>query len=458
MGNHDMPDSLHPVLNKRDADVFLAKHQVRYLLAQFVDIHGTAKTKVVPAEHLDLILKDGAGFSGFAVWGLGIPRNGGDFHAVGDLSTLSLVPWQPGYARIVGDGHVHGQPHALCSRVLLKQQLARLAERGWIFNTGLEPEFTLLKQQPDGSVAPADEQDVLDKPSYDYKSLSTGNNRVFLERVTEALRAVGIDVYQIDHEDCSSQYEINYVYSDALTSADRYVFFKMAASHVARDLGMLCSFMPKPFANRAGNGLHFHISLADADGRNLFEDKQDARGLKLSPLAYHFLGGLLAHAPALTALCAPTVNSYKRLVVGHSLSGATWAPAYIGYGDNRTVLGRAVGGHLEWRLPDAGCNPYLVTAALIAAGLDGIDRQLHPGEPILDDLYEYTPQQLKRAKLKTIPQNLNEALIALEGDRLLGDALGNAFVEEFVRLKRMEWVEYMRHVSDWEVSRYADFF
>ncbi|HEY9102771.1 type III glutamate--ammonia ligase [Chitinimonas sp.] len=440
------------------AQQWLKDNQIDYLLAQFVDIHGAAKTKVVPARHLDMITHTGAGFSGYAIWGTGIARNGGDYYARADLATLAPVPWLKGYARVVGDGHVHGQPHPLCSRVLLKTQLARLSERGWTLNTGLEPEFILLKRTADGDYRPADELDVLDKASYDYKGLSRSANRQFLEQVTEAMAAVGADVYQIDHEDAPGQYEINYVYSDALSSADRYIYFKMAASFAAEQLGMLCSFMPKPFADRAGSGLHFHVSIADAAGTNLFEDKADANGYELSQLGYHFLAGILHHAPALTALCAPTVNSYKRLVVGNSLSGATWAPAYIAYGDNRTVLARCPGGRIEWRLADAGANPYLVTAALIAAGLDGIDRQLQPGRKVDDDLYEYDAQQLAQAGIAYVPQNLGEAVDALARNTVLAEVLGQDFVDEFVRLKRMEWVEYSRHVSDWERKRYADFF
>lgn len=440
------------------AQQWITDNRIQYVLAQFVDIHGAAKTKMVPARHLDLITTTGAGFSGYAIWGTGIPRNGGDYYARADLPTLSLVPWLPGYARVASDGHVHGQPHKLCSRVLLKTQLARLAERGWTFNTGLEPEFTLLKRDGKGGYTAADDLDVLDKASYDYKGMTRPNNRQFLERVTEAMAAVGADVYQIDHEDATGQYEINYVYSDALTSADRYIFFKMAATFAAEELGMLCSFMPKPFADRAGNGLHFHLSLADAAGVNVMEDLSDKNGYGLSELGYHFLAGILHHAPALTALCAPTVNSYKRLVVGNSLSGATWAPAYIAYGDNRTVLARCPGGRIEWRLADAGANPYLVTAGLIAAGLDGIDRKLSVGQKHDDDLYDYTPAQIAAAGIKCVPQHLGEAVDALVADQELTSALGPEFVAEFARLKRMEWVEYLQHVSDWEMKRYADFF
>lgn len=438
-----------------EAKQFLAEQQVKYVLAQFVDIHGSAKTKAVPVSHFDDILTAGAGFAGFAVWGLGIEPHGPDFMAVGDLSTLSLVPWQPGYARIACDGHVKGQPWALDTRVVLKQQVARLAERGWTLFTGLEPEFSLLKKDASGKIVPADDSDTLAKPCYDYKGLS--RNRQFLETLVEALRQVDVDVYQIDHEDANGQFEINYTYADCLTSADHYLLFKMAASEIAHDLGMVCSFMPKPFANRPGNGMHMHMSIGDGE-RNLFADASDAHGLGLSALAYHFLAGILAHAPALAALCAPTVNSYKRLVVGRSLTGATWAPAYISYGDNnRSSMVRIPGGRLELRLPDGACNPYLATAAVIAAGLDGIDRQLDPGAPHNQNLYQLSPEQLHAAGIGILPQNLHEALAALAQDSVLRQALGPV-IDEFLSLKHMEWVEYMRHVSDWEINSYLEFF
>lgn len=438
-----------------EAKQFLAEQQVKYVLAQFVDIHGSAKTKAVPVSHFDDILTAGAGFAGFAVWGLGIEPHGPDFMAVGDLSTLSLVPWQPGYARIACDGHVKGQPWALDTRVVLKQQVARLAERGWTLFTGLEPEFSLLKKDASGKIVPADDSDTLAKPCYDYKGLS--RNRQFLETLVEALRQVDVDVYQIDHEDANGQFEINYTYADCLTSADHYLLFKMAASEIAHDLGMVCSFMPKPFANRPGNGMHMHMSIGDGE-RNLFADASDAHGLGLSALAYHFLAGILAHAPALAALCAPTVNSYKRLVVGRSLTGATWAPAYISYGNNnRSSMVRIPGGRLELRLPDGACNPYLATAAVIAAGLDGIDRQLDPGVPHNQNLYQLSPEQLHAAGIGILPQNLHEALAALEQDSVLRQALGPV-IDEFLSLKHMEWVEYMRHVSDWEINSYLEFF
>ncbi len=438
-----------------EAQQYLRAQGVSYVLAQFVDIHGVAKAKSVPVAHLETVLTDGAGFAGFAICGVGIEPHGPDFMARGDLSTVSLVPWQPGLARIVCEGHVEGEPWVYDSRVTLKKQVARLAERGLTMFTGLEPEFSLLRRTESGGIEPCDPSDTLAKPCYDYKGLS--RTRAYLEKLSNVMRATGIDVYQIDHEDANGQFELNYTYTDCLTSCDHFVFFKMAAAEIANEMGLVCSFMPKPFANRPGNGMHMHLSIGDGK-RNLFCDKADANGLELSPMAYHFLGGLLAHAPALTALCAPTVNSYKRLVVGRSLTGATWAPAYISYGDNnRSTMVRVPKGRLELRLPDGACNPYLATAAVIAAGLDGIDRKLDPGAPRNVNLYEWSDAQLKDAGIGLLPQNLGAALDALEADELITGALGPV-AKEFLKLKRMEWIEYQRHVSDWEVKQYLEFF
>jgi glutamine synthetase len=439
-----------------EAQKFLKDNNVKYILAQFVDIHGVAKVKSVPAAHLKDILTNGAGFAGGAIWGMGIAPNGPDYMAVGDLSTLSLIPWQPGYARIICDGHVEGKPYGHDARVVLKNQIDRLAKNGWILYTGLEPEFSLLKMDDKGQIHPFDDSDTLQKPCYDYKGIT--RQSAFLEKLTESLIEAGLDVYQIDHEDANGQFEINYTYADCLKSADDYIMFKMAASEIANQMGMICSFMPKPFSNRPGNGMHMHMSIGDGK-KSLFHDDSDKTGHGLSKLAYHFMAGILAHAPALTALAAPTVNSYKRLVVGRSLTGATWAPAYISYGNNnRSTMVRIPYGRLELRLPDGASNPYLTTAAVIAAGLDGVKRELDAGPGTKDNLYDYSPAQLKQHGIGILPQNLNEAIRAFEEDTVIRDALGNSLSEEFIMLKDMEWVEYMRHVSDWEIKRYVEFF
>lgn len=444
-------------MNLKQAQKFLKDNDVQYVLAQFVDIHGVAKTKSVPVAHFEDILTTGAGFAGFAAWGLGMGPHDPDYIAIGDLATLSLVPWQAGYARIVCDGHVQGKPYRYDTRLALKTQAERAKEKGWTVNIGIEPEFMLLQRRADGTLGPADETDTLEKPCYDYKGLS--RSREVLERLVAALLAAGFDVYQIDHEDGNGQFEINYTYADALTAADRYVFFRMAAGEIARQLGLICSFMPKPFRHRTGSGTHLHLSLASAASGNLFHDDKDKYGMGLSELGYQFLGGLLKHARALTPLVAPSVNSYKRLVVGESLSGATWAPAYITFGDNnRTSMVRIPYGRLECRLPDSSCNPYLAAAAVIAAGMDGIANKIDPGTPQNVNLYELSPAELKKRGIGVLPQTLGEALAVLEEDGFFAQALGPDLIAEFVKVKRLEWVEYCRHVSDWELSRYLEFY
>jgi glutamine synthetase len=444
-------------MTPQQAKKWFADNKIRYVLAQFVDIHGAAKAKAVPIEHYDMVLGDGAGFAGFALWGFGMGPHGPDYMGVGDPTTLTALPWMPGFARVACDGYVRGQPYPYCSRVALKNALKRLESKGLTMYAGIEPEFMLLKRNASGGLAPFDDSDTLDKPCYDYKGLSRAS--AILDEISSSMRAVGVDVYQIDHEDGNGQFEVNFTYADVLKTADNLMLFKMAASEIARKHGVIASFMPKPFSNRTGTGAHFHISMGNKKTGNLFHDKTDKRGLALSTMGYQFLAGILTHARALTAVCAPTVNSYKRLVVGRSLSGATWAPAYIAYGDNnRTACVRIPGGRIEMRLPDGGANPYLAGAAILAAGLDGIERRLDPGEPLNENLYEMSAKELKRRKIGLLPQNLAEALDALEADEVVKAGLGADLAKEFLTVKRMEWVEYSRHVSDWETSRYVEMF
>lgn len=442
-------------LTLESAKAFLARNGVRYVLAQFVDIHGVAKSKAVPVDHLQDLLTDGAGFAGAGVWGMGMQPHEAEFIVRCDLDTLILTPWIPGYARMMGTGLVSGKAHPYDTRNILKAQTDRLAQRGWVLNTGLEPEFMLFRREG-GAIVPFDATDTLAKAAYDYRGLARA--RTFLERLTESLQSVGMDVYQIDHEDANGQYEINFKYADALKTADQIIYFKMAAAEIAQDLGAICSFMPKPKSRATGNGMHIHCSIADTEGRNLFHDATDPSGMGLSQLAYHFMSGVLHHAAALTALMCPTVNSYKRLVVGNTPSGATWAPVFVAYGDNnRTAMVRVPYGRLELRVGDSGMNPYLASAALIAAGLDGIDRKLDPGAPHNVNFYAMSLEEIRAQGIGILPQNLNEAIEALRADRFMAEALGEGVINEFIALKQAEWTDYHRHVSDWETERYLSF-
>ena len=442
---------LHQSLHQRLQDA-----GIHTLLVQFTDLHGVAKGKLVPLTHLADVLYTGAGFAGPSIAGTGLPRTGprSEFYARGDASTAQPLPWMPGVARIVGDGFVDGQPFDACPRQVLHRATARLAERGWQLRTGIEPEFFLLKRGEHGAWQPADDADRLDKPSYDLKSLPRQFG--FLHELHQALAACGLDVLQIDHEDAHGQYELNFAYADALLSADRVMLFKLAAHALAEARGMVFSMMPKPFANQPGSGLHFHVSLWQGD-ECLFDAPAGGEELSgLSLMGRQFMAGVLAHARALCALAAPTVNSYKRLTVGESLSGTTWAPATIAHGpNNRTAMVRTLPGRFEWRVPDASANPYLATAALIAAGLDGIDRGLDPGPACTEDLFTWPLARIREHGIGLLPQSLPEALDELAHDAVLCAALGPTLTQEFLRLKRAECTEHSRHVSAWELDRYA---
>ena len=423
---------------------------VHTLIAQFTDLHGVAKGKLVPLAHLATLLRTGAGFSGPSIAGTGLPRMGprSEYYGRGDPSTARALPWMPGYARIACDGFVDGEAFEACPRQVLRRQIGRLAERGWSMQTGIEPEFFLLRQSAQG-FEPVDPHDRLDKPSYDLKSLP--RQHALLAELADGLRGCGLDVFQTDHEDAHGQYEINFMHGPALASADALMLFKQAAHALAERHGSMFSMMPKPFANQPGSGMHFHVSLWQGE-RGLFDDTPDG----MPTLLRHFIGGVLAHSAALCAIAAPTVNSYKRLVVGESLSGTSWAPAVVAHGpNNRTALVRTLPGRFEWRLPDAAANPYLATAALIAAGLDGVDRGIDPGAACTDDLFERTPAELAARGIGVLPQSLAEAISALEADAVVRGALGDVLAAEFMRLKRAEWSAYARHVSAWELERYA---
>ncbi len=435
----------------------LAAEGVHTLIAQFTDIHGVAKGKLVPLVNADALLADGVGFSGPSIWGTGLPRTGrrAEYYARGSASTARALPWMPGYARIACDGFVDGEPFDACPRQVLRRQLERLRERGWFLQTGIEPEFFLLRREGNGYV-PADPHDQLAKPSYDLKSLPRRSG--FLAELVVGLQACGLDVFQIDHEDAHGQYEVNFIHADALTSADNLMLFKMAAQALAEQHGMVFSMMPKPIANQPGSGMHFHVSLWDGDdenARSVFDD----HGRGQSSVCKRFIAGVLAHSAALCAIAAPTVNSYKRLVVGESISGTTWAPAYVAQGpNNRTALVRTLSGRFEWRLPDASANPYLATAALIAAGLDGVDRKLDPGAACTEDLFDLSLTQIRERGIEVLPQDLNQALDALRADEVIRAALGETLTEQFLLLKVEEWTQYRQHVSDWEMQRYASMF
>ena len=437
---------------------------IELVLVQFVDIHGAAKVKMVPVAHLDDVIDEGAGFAGAALDGMGQGPHSHDMLARIDVDTYSPLPWRQGVARFAADLFVDGEPHPYCPRQNLKRVLGQLEEEGYLFKVGIEPEHFLVRPQGDGSIVVHDPSgvDTLAKPCYDFKGIS--NVFDYLSDLMEAVNSLGWDAYQADHEDANGQYELNFHYADALVTADRYTFFKMMTSQYARKHGAVATHMPKPFADRTGNGAHIHFHLAAAGAENnLFEGDADGFGLGLSETALHFIGGILEHARALCAVTSPTVNCYKRLQSGHAVYGArsgyTWTPVYITYGDNnRTQMIRTAGpGHLEDRTVSSACNPYLALAAYVSAGMDGVRRGLDPGQANTGNMYELSPQQLESRGIKTLPQSLPEAMDELAGDDVVRAALGPIY-DEFAKVKAGEWNSYHREVTRWELDRYLTMF
>ena len=436
---------------------------IEYLLAQFVDINGSPKVKMVPASTFDDIVDDGAGFAGAAVEGMGQGPHSHDMLARADIDTYTPLPWRDGMARFACDLFVDGKPHPFCARQNIKRVLSSVRSDGYSFQVGIEPEHFLVTRTDDGiRVWDPNDIDSLAKPCYDFKGMS--NVMDYLKDMMDAMGELDWGVYQADHEDANGQYEINFVYDDALVTADRYTFFKMMTSQIAQKYGAIATHMAKPFSDRTGNGGHIHYHLADAEtGENLFADENDPRGLGTSELGYQFTAGILDHAPALAAVTSPTVNCYKRLQVGagltSSVSGFNWTPAFISYGDNnRTQMIRIAGpGNLEDRTISSANNPYLAFAAYVAAGMDGIARQLDPGNANTGNLYELGLAEIERRGIRLLPQSIHEAIGELRKDEVVQSALGPIY-DEFVKLKEAEWSDYHGQVTKWEIDRYLTLF
>src|SRR5271167_3700508 len=347
----------------------LNEKKIDFILAQFVDIYGVAKAKLVPVSHFEDVCASGAGFAGFAASGMGVGPEAPDIVAFPDLNTLTILPWKRNVARFACNIWFEGKPSNFCSRTILERATTTLAEKGYKFETGVEPEFFLVRKTPEGRVEIAEPKDTLAKPCYDMKGVTRLLD--FIETLVKSEHEAGWDVEAVDHEDANCQFESDIRYAESVKTSDNYTFLRYMLSVLAEQAGMIATFMPKPFSHLTGNGAHFHMNLADAQtGQNLFvnkDPKADKRGVGYSDLAYHFIGGLKKHAKAYIALTAPIVNSYKRLIFGVPLSGATWAPVYITYGgNNRTQMLRVPGPtRIEDRTVDSSCNVYLATAALL---------------------------------------------------------------------------------------------
>ena len=422
--------------------------KIKYFFISFVDLFGVLRAKLVPARAIAGMQKDGAGFAGFATW-LNMTPADPDMFAVPDPDSLIQMPWRPEVGWLAADLWMNGKEVEHCPRVVLKRQVARAAERGFRMKSGVECEFFLVK--PDGS-AVSDDRDIQEKPCYDQSALMRRYD--VITEICDAMLGLGWNPYQNDHEDANGQFEMNWDYTDCLTTADRHVFFKFMLKTVAEKHGLRTTFMPKPFANLTGNGCHTHVSLWNKGGRrNLFLAKTGELGL--SKLAYHFLGGVLRSADAFSALYTPTVNSFKRINATVTLSGATWSPNAISYsGNNRTHMVRIPDpGRFELRLMDGAANPYLMQAGVLAAGLDGIANKRDPGKRLDLNMYE---EGRRIRRIRRLPLNLLDAIRLFDKSKLARASLGDEFVSSYVKLKLDEWASYGRALSQWELDHTLD--
>jgi glutamine synthetase len=422
-----------------------------FILALFVDLTGKPCAKLVPVEAVDELQTKGVGFAGYAAGAMGQEPKDPDIMAIPDPSSFTPIPFiKEGLALVHCDPHVEGVPWKFAPRVILRSMIERAAERDLSVFVGAEVEYFLVKKDADGSLSTADSSDDAARPCYDAR----GVTRMFdhLAAVSTGMNGLGWENYANDHEDGNGQFEQNFAYADALTTADRVITARFLISMIAEQRGMTATFMPKPFSDRTGSGLHMHLSLWK-DDEPLFPSTDDERGLDLTPLAYQFIGGVLEHACALQAVIAPTVNSYKRTGAVTTTSGASWAPRFATYGGNdRTHYVRVPDGNrIEMRGGDGSANPYLAVAGALGAGLDGIERNLDPGTPGGDN----------GVARDALPLTLLHAIEALEADTALSgalDAAGPGVAAYFATLKREEFFTWHSQVSAWEVDHYLTAF
>ncbi len=429
---------------------------VKFISLQFTDVNGTVKSVDIPVSQLDEALDNGIWFDGSSVEGFARIQES-DMVLRLDPGTYAVLPWSPmelRRARVFCDIYTpEGKPFSGDPRGALKRILAKIKERGWTFNVGPEPEFFLFRKNGVTPVHPVPH----DVGGYFDFSPNDEAVRVRTE-LMQALKSMGLEVEVGHHEVAIGQHEIDFRFADALRTADNVLTLKYTVKAIANHNGLVASFMPKPIFGINGSGMHCHQSLFDLKGSNLFYSQDDS--LHLSPIAYGFIAGQLVHARALSAIVAPTVNSYKRLVPGYE------APVYIGWAQtNRSSLiripcfnhGMKQAIRAELRCPDPSCNPYLAFTAMLAVALDGIDRKLTPEKPLTNvNVYNMTAQERKRMKIQELPGSLREALTELEKDDVIRDSLGPDVMAAFLRAKWEEWDDYRIHVTDWEIERYLE--
>jgi glutamine synthetase len=429
------------------------KEKIEFIRIEFLDYAGITRGRTIRPAELRSAMEKGINFStaimSFDSMDEYIPNptygpNDGDFFAIPDPETFAIVPYRKNTARMICDlVDDNGEPWEGCPRQALKRLLNEAESLlGGKMYLAFEQEAYLLKEV-NGNLQPADQSHCFSIDGVDVQE-------DFLQEVVYSLEAMGVKTEQISSEYGPGQLEINLKYAPALKATDDQVTFAQVFKQVARNKGMIGTLMPKPFQHLAGSGLHVHISLFDPSGENLFEDITDQRGLDMSEKAYHFIGGILKHGPSLIAIGAPSVNSYKRMQPG------SWAPAHICYGaGNRSVLVRIPEKRrtrrFEYRGADGTCNPYLLAACLVAAGLHGIQNRMDPGDPVDVDVSKMSEIELKEKGITWVPRNLSQAIDHLSEDTILAETIGRSIWEEFIKIKRTEWDKFSRHVSDWEL-------
>lgn len=442
---------------------------IEFFMTMFVDMHGRPCAKLIPVSAMDVVCS-GAGFAGFAVGPMGQSPAGPDMIADPDANSYFKIPWREGVAVVMCDIKVEGKPWPYTPRYMLGMALKKLEkERGQSLMVGVEAEYHLLRRDEAGKLIVADALDNLDYPCYDARGLTRMYD--YLTTMSKYMNKLGYENYANDHEDSNGQFEQNFTYAEAMTTADRLIFFRYMANSVAHQFGMVATFMPKPFHDLTGNGLHMNTSLWDAGRKkNLFElaasksTAKDRYGLGLTPLGYNFCGGVLEHAQAMSAITNPIVNSYKRMGVSAPNSGATWAPAYVAYGgNNRTQMIRiSEGNRLEIRSVDGAANPYLAFTAVLAAGLDGVDRKTDPGKPNVDNLYELHPDVVAARQIKPMPPTLLHAAELLHGNPLMQKAFGHTgkefYSDYFAKTKMEEFTKWHSKVAEIERDTYLSLF
>jgi glutamine synthetase len=430
---------------------------VKFISLQFTDVTGAVKSVDMPVSGLDGALEDGVWFDGSSVEGFARIQES-DMHLRLDPGTYAVLPWssmERRRARIFCDIYMpDGKPFEGDPRGVLKRLMEKIAQRGWTYNIGPEPEFFLFKASGNGNGVHPVPHDV-----GGYFDFSAFDEAVRVRTaLMEALHSMGLEVEVGHHEVALGQHEIDFRFADAVTAADNVLTLKYTVKAIAAQHGLTASFMPKPVFGINGSGMHCHQSLFNENGDNLFFDADDE--FHISSCGYSFIAGQLRHARGLAALVAPTVNSYKRLVPGYE------APVYIGWAQqNRSALiripryteGRNKSMRAELRFPDPSSNPYLAFAGMLAAALDGIDNDLKPPKPLNNvNLYHLDAKERKKMGVGELPGSLAEALNELGKDKVLVDALGSVAYEAFNRAKWEEWDEYRIHVTDYEIERYLE--